>query len=389
MTASPPEHRSESLNRVEAIDALRGLAALAVVIYHARTIFWIGLAETYHRYGMRPDFNALLGYLSAPFSYGGLGVTLFFVLSGYCIHRRGAGILAKNPHAHIDYPAFALRRFWRIYPTYVAALLITAAIDWLLVTKVGFRIPGQDDSLFAFGVSLVTLQGYLAPFFGTNGVFWTLAMEVHLYIAYPILFLLSKRIGPEKTLLFTLFVSVGYLAINGVFGLEQHLPYRFQRGPVFLPYWFTWATGFYLAEIHAGRTRDLAKPWWPVIMLAGIIGGLLLTGAGYAVAADLCWALFFAGLLRWSLQPSGVRFWSGWLGTGLAAVGVFSYSLYAIHGPILELSYHLLVPADAGKFTTLWPAIGAVLFTLVCAWLFFQLVERWSIRPTRALLVKP
>jgi peptidoglycan/LPS O-acetylase OafA/YrhL len=388
VTASPT-HLSESLHRVSSIDALRGLAALSVVIYHARNIFWVGLAETYRHYGLRPDFSALLGYLSAPFSYGGLGVTLFFVLSGYCIHRRGAGQLAMNPRAELNLKAFVVRRFWRIYPTYAAALLITAAIDLYLTTKIGFRIPGQDDSLWAFGVSLLTLQGYFAPFFGTNGVFWTLAMEVHLYLAYPVLFLLSKRVGPEKTLAFTLLVSITYLAVNGVFKVDHYLPYRFERGPIFLPYWFTWATGFYLAEIHAGRARDFSTTLWRAIMLAGIAGGLILTILDCAVAADLWWALFLVGFLRWSLQPSGTRFWGAWCGTALAAVGVFSYSLYAIHGLILELSYHLFAPVSAQKFTTLWPAIGAVVFAVACAWLFFQLVERWSIRPARFTAAKP
>ena len=389
MTTVPPPHLSESLNRVTAIDALRGLAALAVVVYHARNIFWVGLAETWHRFGTHPDFDALLGYLSAPFSYGGLGVTLFFVLSGYCIHRRGAEALARNPQARLDHRAFAIRRFWRIYPTYVAALLLTAAIDWALATKYGFRNPGQDDSLFAFGVSLVTLQGYLAPFFGTDGVFWTLAMEVHLYLAYPILFSLSRRFGPGRTLAFTLVISVGYLVANGLLGIEQHLPYRFQRGPVFLPYWFTWATGFYLAEMQAHRARDLAKPVRLALMAIGAIGGFILTRAGLVVAADLGWALFFAGLLLCSLQPSGTRFWSGWLGSGLAAIGVFSYSLYAIHGPILELCYRMIAPASHEKFATLWPAVGAVIFAVGSAWCFFLLVERWSIRSTNPKPVKP
>ena len=122
-------------------------------------------------------------------------------------------------------------------------------------------------------------------------------------------------------------------------------------------------------------------------MLTGILGGISFTGLD--VAADLFWALFFAGLLRWSLQPSGLRFWSGWFGSALAIVGVFSYSLYAIHGPILQLSYHLLRPSSAEKFTTLWPAVGAIIFAVACAWLFYQLVERWSIRPTRASLFNP
>jgi len=380
MTTVPPRHLSESFNRVSSIDALRGLAALSVVIYHARNIFWVGLAATYHRYGIRPDFNACLGYLSAPFSYGSLGVTLFFVLSGYCIHRRGAQMLAKNPSTNFNYRAFAIRRFWRIYPTYVAALLLTAVIDWTIAAKTGFRIPGQDDSIFAFGVSLLALQGYLAPFFGTNGVFWTLAMEVHLYIAYPILFSLSKQFGPRRTLLFTLLAGLGYLALNGLFGIEQHLPYRFQRGPVFLPYWFTWAMGFYLAEVDAGRTGDLGKSRWRVVMAAGAIGGFLLSIPGFDVLADMFWALFFAGLLRWSLTLQGRRFWGGWFGVGLAFVGVFSYSLYAIHGPVLELSHCLMAPTPSHKFTTLGPAMAAVVCAIASAWLFFQLVERWSIR---------
>jgi len=389
VTAAPSTHRSESLDRVPAIDALRGLAALSVVIYHARNIFWIGLAETWHRHGLRPDFNALLGYLSAPFSYGSLGVTLFFVLSGYCIHRRGAALLAVHPRARFDYKSFALRRFLRIYPTYVAALLLTAAIDGFLAARLGFHLPGQDDSLYAFGISLLTLQGYLAPFFGTNGVFWTLAMEVHLYLAYPILFLLSQRLGPAKTLAFTLAISAGYLLADALFHLDQLFPYRFQRGPVFLPYWFTWTTGFYLAEIHSGRAPDLAKIPRRLLLLTGLLGGISCTLARLDVAADLFWALVLAALLRWSLQPSGLRFWSGWSGTALAAVGVFSYSLYAIHGPILQLTYQLLRPSSAEKFPTLWPALGAVIFTLACAWLFYQLVERWSLRPTRAALLKP
>jgi peptidoglycan/LPS O-acetylase OafA/YrhL len=210
VTASPPTHLSESLHRVSAIDALRGLAALLVLFYHARGMFWIGFSQTWHQYGLRPDFNALLGYLSVPLSYGSLGVTLFFVLSGYCIHRRGAGQLVVDPRASIDLKAFAVRRFWRIYPTYLCALLITALIDGWILARTGIRDPAQDDSLHAFLVSLVTLQGYLAVYFGTNGVFWTLAMEVHLYLAYPILFYLSRRFGPGRTLLFTVLVHLGH-----------------------------------------------------------------------------------------------------------------------------------------------------------------------------------
>lgn len=389
MTASPPTHLRETLHRVSAIDALRGLAALLVLFYHARGMFWVGFSRTWQQYRFHPDFNALLGYLSVPLSYGSLGVTLFFVLSGYCIHRRGAGQLALDSRATIDLPAFAVRRFWRIYPTYFTALLITAAVDWWLLARTGTRDPAQDDSLHAFLVSLVTLQGYLAVYFGSNGVFWTLAMEVHLYLAYPILFGISRRFGPRRALLFTLVIGLAYLTASALFHFNQYLPYRFTRGPVFLPFWFTWALGFFIAETEAGRTHDLGKIPWRALMIFGFLGGLVLNTLGRLDLAEFCWALVFAGLLRWSLHIPGRRFWSRWYGTAFASVGVFSYSLYAIHAPLLEVFHALITNGANYKFATLWPALGGIAFAIAGGWIFFQLVERWSIRSPRLAPLQP
>src|SRR6266480_2861015 len=84
------ERATRSPDRFAWLDALRGIAALAVVIYHARAILWTGLGEVWKKHGTHPDLNAALGYLTAPFSYGYLGVTLFFVVSGFSIHFRAA-----------------------------------------------------------------------------------------------------------------------------------------------------------------------------------------------------------------------------------------------------------------------------------------------------------
>jgi peptidoglycan/LPS O-acetylase OafA/YrhL len=380
MTDIPHKHLSEKLHRVEAIDALRGLAAVMVLLYHARGMFWVGFSETFQHYRWHPDFNALLGYLSMPLGYGSVGVTLFFVLSGYCIHRRGALLLAKNPKAKLDIGAFAIRRFWRIYPTYFAALVLTALVDTWLLARTGYRDPVQDDSIWAFGVSLLTLQGYLAHHFGSNGVFWTLAMEVHLYAAYPLLFYISRRFGAWRALLFTLGVAAVYIALNYSIGIEEHFPYRFQRGPVFLPYWFTWTTGFFFAEIQAGRVADFGRWTWRGLMVTGIFVGLGLTIIGANEAADVFWAIFFTGFLRWSVGPRGRLFWGGWLGVALAFVGVFSYSLYAVHAPLLEAIHALVGLAVGAKFAAIWPSFVAAAATIPCAWLFFHAVEWWSIR---------
>lgn len=372
---------SHKLDRVSSIDGLRGLAALAVLGYHARSVYWVGIKETFAKHGFSFDLNVWFSYLTFPFNFGGLGVILFFVLSGYCIHRRGARQLAADPAASIHYGKFFSRRFWRLYPTYVAALLLTGAIDWWLIAEAAGVPDGQDNSLYAFVVSLFAMQGYFAQYYGSNGVFWTLAMEIHLYLAYPFLFIISRKFGPNRAIGLTLLAGLLYFAADAIWDIEGRLPYRRIEGPVFLPYWFTWATGFYLAEIEAKRVSDLKESTWAFFMFTGFTLGCALYVMGYSTYSNIPWGLFFVGLLRLSLKPIGERVWSLVPGRLLATVGVFSYSLYATHAPILHALHGLIDPEHQAKFQTIWPALGASVISILVAWVFFRLVEYWSIIP--------
>lgn len=268
-----------------------------------------------------------------------------------------------------------------MYPTYVVALRFAAAIDWWVQGKTGVVPAGQDNSVYAFVVSLFAMQGYLAVYLGSNGIFWTLAMEIHLYLAYPLLFHISRKYGANRVLILTLAVGLIYFAADAIWDIEGNLPYRRIEGPVFLPFWFTWTTGFYLAEIETKRVRDFRESTWAIIMILGLVLGLGLYVAGHTTHANMPWAMFFVGLLRLSLKNRGERAWSLPPGRALAFVGVFSYSLYAIHAPVL-LSLHVLAdPLNQAKFATIWPALGAALASISIAWVFFRTVEYWSIRP--------
>jgi len=376
-----------ALNRSTALDSLRGVAAIAVLLYHARLSLWVGASETYRNKGLSFDFNAWMGYLSVPLGYGSLGVTLFFVLSGYCIHRSGAKLIANGRSDEMNWSDFAKRRFWRIYPTYIAALLLTAGIDYLINAQFGLINTTQDNSLYAFGVSLLTLQGYVASFFGSNGVFWTLAMEIHLYAVYPLLFYATKRFGPNRVILAVFMLSFGYSLLEFLFAFESVLPFRFQRGPIFVPYWFTWTIGFYLAEVEANRAKSLTKRVWMAMITVSLPTALILTTKGQHLFAEVFWAIVFAGVVQGSLGDAGKRFWSGGIGMLLAWFGIFSYSLYAIHAPLLLLYHSVISPSNnEHKFETLWPAIGGVVLVIPVAYCFFRLVESWSIKKSASVL---
>jgi peptidoglycan/LPS O-acetylase OafA/YrhL len=365
--------------RLNSIDALRGLAALIVVFYHARPMFWVGLGEIWKQYGLRADINAWLGYATAPLYFGGLAVNLFFVLSGYCIHRKGAKNLVSDDKAQINWKQYAVRRIWRIYPTYIAALCITALVDAYIRINYPTEISaGQDNSLFTFAISLFSLQGIAAPYFGSNTVFWTLALELHFYAIYPILFYISRKYGAIKALNIAFWTSLIYIALDLVFGLSNSLPYRDSGSPIFLPYWFTWTFGFYLAEVEAGRAA-LPKKFW----LLAVLGAIIAVPASFFELYNLVAfssTLAMGGLLYWSITPAGNRFWSFKLGRLFGIVGLFSYTLYAVHRPCLLMFKVSLVPLGQ-KFTTLMPTLIASVLAILTAWLLFLIVEKWTLKP--------
>ena len=366
-------------NRLNSIDALRGLAALTIVLYHARVMLWVGLCETWKQYGLSANINSWLGYATAPLYFGGSAVELFFVLSGYCIHRRGAQNLAANPNSQLKLKQFAFRRLWRLYPTYFVVLCITALVDAYVIAYHPTQLRvGQDNSLFAFFMSLLSLQGLASPTFGSNGVFWTLALELHLYVAYPLLYYISRVHSPVKALGVTWGASLIYVLVDMLIGLSNKLPYRGAGQPIFLPYWFTWAFGFYIAEVEAGRA-SLPKKFWRM----AVIGAILAVPTWLLRLWDLArfsFTLAFGGLLYWSITPKGESFWTNFAGQFLVKVGVFSYSLYAIHVPCLRMFKVILAP-NAQFSTTLLPAIIGTVASLLSGWFLFLLVEQWSLKP--------
>lgn len=159
-----------SPGRLQSIDMLRGVAALAVVAMHIPSWAPGGWRE-------HPFF-----FLGLLFDYGYLGVPLFIVISGFCIHLGTARGRVATGDYRVNWLAYWSRRTYRLYPPYLAAIVFSLLVSWGLgeaVTRNG--LFGVD--LLAHLLMLHNLTAEYANGLG-NGAFWSLGTEEHLYLLY-------------------------------------------------------------------------------------------------------------------------------------------------------------------------------------------------------------
>jgi len=309
--------------RIDVINVLRGFAALLVCLFHVRQMVWVGLPATWRAHGLALQPDVLLAYALAPVSFGSIGVSIFFVISGYVIHDRAARGLAAGGDAPLDAGRFLARRAIRIYPTLVLALLLTLACDSLSKAITPGLYLGDADARTAL-INLAALQGVFARPFGSNTALWSLAVELQFYLVYPLALWVRRRVGGAWMLALAAAVSLGgYLVLerNGLTAFPQ--------------YYLAWWIGAYVAERQAeGRMAPRPLLFGSAMIAAGCAAHL--AGAGYA--AFILWALGFAPLLLVLVQrtregspPRGL------VAAGLAKLSPFSYSLYSVHMPMIVL----------------------------------------------------
>jgi peptidoglycan/LPS O-acetylase OafA/YrhL len=368
--------------RDSALDGVRAIAALSVLVFHV----W-----TYRDWRPHGELHQLLDQVLWQ-ANGGL--IAFFVLSGFLLYRGFARAAVTGSQAP-GLGRYALRRGARILPAYWVCCIGCVAL-YLAFGPTNI-LPGSSKlplfAVFAENYSLDTLMQL-------NPVFWTLGIEVTFYLALPLLALAARRLGRIH-----LGAHVAFLvALIGVTVLWHWLAYANHWGQIpmkILPFWLGhFAVGMLIAlwleqrrargrvRIGAPATAALMVAGWALVLLQGVWRYSVPTGtAERALFATLLTATGFALIVAAAAGGRGPAM--GWLrARPLVSVGVVSYGLYLWHLPLL------LVLREAGALPhDLVPRTLVVLAAaLAAATLSWRLVERpalaWAER-TRSPAPRP
>jgi peptidoglycan/LPS O-acetylase OafA/YrhL len=264
--------------RLRSIDALRGLAALAVLLTHVPHLEW-----------QASGTNRLL---FLPLDFGARGVPLFLVISGFCIHLSVARRMVRGEGISCRWGAFWKRRFYRLYPPYLAA----AAFSLLLLLPLYQSNPSvhrylDDRTHLAWdlGTHLLLVHN-LFPAYNLglgNAAFWTLGLEEQLYALYAVFLLLRCWLPLRRAFLTTAGVTGVWCAL-GVVGTMLGIPWS-GVGPEAgwpswpLAWWPVWTLGAVAAEAYAGH---LTLPRWAYHRLVAV-GGVLVGVLAYWPVLDL------------------------------------------------------------------------------------------------------
>jgi peptidoglycan/LPS O-acetylase OafA/YrhL len=347
---------------------------LGVVLYHA---LGQGASVVPNNFSKYPA-----GVVQFGASFGYIGVFLFFVISGFCIHLQWARSRAAGGVESIRFGPFWKRRIRRLYPPYLIALFL-----YLLLTAVSQGLNLSHFFIYDVSLHLLMLHN-LDPktCYSINGVFWTLAIEEQLYLAYFLLLFIRSRWGWTVTLLACLVVRGGWMAFSHGVWLKTGIGVPVPEAAA--SHWFTWALGAIGVEAMFGLIQ--LPSWLKNLKLATllIIGA---SGISYFLPVipkelvwhDLAWFLIHPlwGLGFLIVVNRAVMAEDEWtkafklpaLISIFATVGVFSYSLYLTH----ELTL-----MQAWRFTNYnWPhllnlSLIVVPSTIFFAWIFFWFCEK-------------
>jgi peptidoglycan/LPS O-acetylase OafA/YrhL len=370
------------VRRFIGIDQLRAVAAGSVFATHLFQL--VVIYPPPPRMETWPGLHSTL--VNVVVSLGAFGVGLFFVLSGLCIHLPFARALAHKESFTFRPTAYFKRRFLRIYPPHAVILLVSAGLA-ILIDPQRFNIPDRTLSvptISQFALHVLMLHSFRPwAIYSINGVLWTIALETHFYLLYPLVVWLRRRLSMPTICLCMLVLAIIARAIKRyMFPQIDFIVYE-----SFLGRWWEWGLGCVIAERLVAsdlrrRANDVIAWGVPALALFASLAAPFTT-ADKLVSQFMCPLLFGWVTLLWAGREETPTSSASQI---LRAVGLRSYSLYLTHPVAFALAVALLSPLRPSPLVEVLSLFGA---GLVIWLLFYRYCEtpfqRLARSPTTSL----
>lgn len=331
---------------MSSLTALRGIAAIVVVIYHFSKIVL--------------DDELLPAAQSSFVQKGYLMVDFFFILSGF-IMAYVYGAQFEEKWSSATFKPFMRARFARLYPLHLFTL------GWCLLLKVALTLSGAMALLstdFQAVYSLNVLPAHLLllnafvpqAFLAFNVPSWSISAEWYTYLLFPLLVWVFARIGWGWKSILVVLLYLAYWGIIQLSGRNQDLNIVIGGGILRCLVGFCIGMVVYAGFLRVRTTDYLQHSGWFVV--AGL---LTLAGMHFGISDIFLTALFPALLLLAAMNTGALARYLNY--PFFQKIGTWSYSIYMVHVPLMS--------------------------TFLTVWLMFNVHETSSISNASALAPTP
>ena len=302
---------------------------------------------------------------------GGFGVTLFFFLSGYLITTLMRIEFEKK--GRVSIPNFYMRRFLRIFPPLYITVTISVLLGLFAILPTSMTAIGIASHYFFF----TNYEALLWPDTGAPGMgpLWSLAVEEHFYLIFPLAFSLLLVRYPAKKRAIILFVFCGIVLVHRILIITIAGNYGWTYGAtdarldsiVYGCILALWGNPILDPEV---RDRPHVMRWFWVGIAALILCLVIRWDpfretVRYSIQGLALMPIFTAVILFPTIPL--FRWLNGWVAKWLAA---FSYTIYLFHYVAFSLVETYVVDDPIPR------ALLAGMFVIAYAWVIYLLVEK-------------
>jgi peptidoglycan/LPS O-acetylase OafA/YrhL len=331
------------------IDSLRFVSIFFVLLAHFTTSFY-------------SSFNLSHDLYYSLLENGSNGVRIFFGISGFVIFSA----LSRMKVNKITYFDFIRKRFWRLEPSYI--FIVSAIYIYIYITQ-GMSILDLQHMIFGFLYMHGIVFGEPLKYFE---IAWSLEIEFWFYILAPIFAYFTNTMSRQKKNLAILFLIILGLGSN----------YFLERNTTNIIYYIHFfAAGMFLENNKVFFKSIIERMLFENTEYLKIIFFLILICALFFIdlrGHSLIWnflgtiLLIFLLCLAISLKNCSLPNWS-------ITIGVFSYSIYLCHHPILVVSRFFVQNKIDGHYGIIFYSILFII-TIASSALFFLFFERILIK---------